>query len=382
MRKMFKILMIVLLAFFFLVIATAGFLYYRIQKIQDTGNLAQRIDQESVVFVNKNHQLGLAIAVIKKDTAFFRGFGFADREKKTMVDSSTVFEIGSITKIFTAELAEILSQKGIIDWQKSVADYMMEDCKQEEFSHVTLLDLASHHSGLPRLPKVFLDKMKDECRPYESLTEQDLLDYLQKPEEITDKNYQYSNLGFGILGMILERVSMKSFDQLLKEEITASLNMNSTGVGDSVSSNLAQGYDANGKPTCYWNFPVLGAAGAIRSNIKDLVRFGKAQLAMGKMSEIFTATRKPVGAIPGGQISKGWHIDSRSKYLFNFGDIVWHNGGTGGFSSYIGILPKKQIAIIVLANQSNANSKIEKLAYRFLLLASKVSFEKTIQGLQ
>ena len=351
-----------------------GYFYYKSSSIKDTHDLAAKIEQTTKHFLAEKKGVGLAIGVVQGDKVYKVCYGFASLETQTPIDTSTIFEIGSISKVFTTEMAEILAQKGLIDWQSTVHQNLPIMYQSQSDDGTNLLHLATHTSGYPRLPQALLDKMNDECNPYKTLTSEDFWDYIKHPtdkKKPDPKTFEYSNIGNALLGNILELKTGKSYESLLQTEICVPLNMQHTSLLVKDSMKFATGYDEERNKTCHWDFPIIYPAGAIRSDINDMTTFLKANMEENSLYAAFKETHNKVFDASMGGIGKGWNIDSYSGKLFGLENIVWHNGGTGGFSSYIGILPNQKVGIVVLSNQSS--EELDKLAIRLLVNAGKIS---------
>lgn len=375
---MIKIIGILLLVIIAGIIALWSYARYRINHAKDTHNLAEKIDKNCNELIIKNEVTGFAVGVVKGNDHYIKGYGWADKERRIPIDSNTIFEIGSISKVFTTSLTEILAQRNEMDWNVSINKYLPAGLQDEKYNNTTLLHLATHTSGFPRLPEYLLSKMKDDCNPYALLTMDDLCQYLKNPadKKVPDTdNYDYSNIGNGLLAHILEWKTGKSYEKLLEEEITGKLDMHATGLAVKDSSNFAIGYDSQKNKTCHWDLPILYGAGAIRSTMADMVKFAKANLRDTHLSDTFKRTHKQVYKMSGGGIGKGWHIDKEMNILLGIGEVVWHNGGTGGFSSYIGLLPEDNVAVIILANEGEVNDKIEGMVPLLFMAARRTSFK-------
>ena len=247
---------------------------------------------------------------------------------------------------------------------------------------VTLFNLATHTSGYPRVPEVLLHQMKDSLDPYRELSQEMLFAYLRNPTDklpVNLKEPDYSNLGMGLLGHILEWKSGKSYSRLLQEKVLNPLEMKNTyyqGLETDTHPNLAQGYDEHTKPTPHWAFQILGHAGAIRSTPTDMAMYLKANLV--ESPDLVSIALKQAhkssnekSSIPQGL---GWWIDNLNGKILGLGDIVWHNGGTGGFSSYIGFCPKEKVGVVLLTNRFNEET--DKMAVKMLFEVSNISFAK------
>jgi CubicO group peptidase (beta-lactamase class C family) len=379
MKKFFKIAGIILLSIFIIGIGIFGYARYKLNNIVDTKNLQDLVDKNSEKLINDKKVIGFSLGLIKNNEIYIASYGFANLESKIKVDSTTIFEIGSISKIFTTEIAQILVERNVISWQDDIIKYYPKEFIPKMNDKTKLLHLATHTSGFESIPKFFENKMSEsDCNPYQKLNINHLYQYIKNPIGKTKPDItksEYSNLGNGLLGHILEWRTNNSYEDLLQNEICNKLNMKNTSLKVRDFKKFATGYDDYRKETCYWELPILYSAGAIRSNITDMVKFTKANLNNSCLNKTFKETQKKVYKTSGGGIGKGWQIDSETNLITGVGEITWHNGGTGGFSSYVGMVPDKNIGIVLLANQGDVNFEIEILARKILLLAQKVSME-------
>ena len=284
----------------------------------------------------------------------------------TAVDGDTVFEIGSVSKVFTSVLLADMVEKGEVKLDDPIAKYLPASVKVpvRKGRPITLEDLATHTSGLPRLP----DNLEpaDDNDPYADYTVQQMYDFLSKYtiERDIGAKYEYSNFGGGLLGHILALRAGTNYEALLQERICRPLGMTSTSVALSpaMKSRLAQGHDDKGRAVANWNLPTLAGAGGIRSTANDMLKFAAASLGLSKTSlapamALAETPRHEAGSATT-QIGLGWHVTKR------FGsELTWHNGGTGGYHSYIGLDKQKKRAVLVLANSS---SSIEDIGQHLL----------------
>ena len=376
MKKFFKIFGILLLSIILIGIAFFGYARYKLNNIKDTKNLQDLVDLKSKKLIDNKKVVGFSLGLIKNNEIYIASYGYANIESKIKIDSTTIFENGSISKVFTTEIAQILVERKIINWDDDIINFYPNDFVPKINDKTKLIHLATHTSGFLSIPEFFEKKMSEnDCNPYQILNIDNLLQYIKNPigkskPDVT--NSDYSNLGNGLLGHILEWRTGKSFEELLQNEICLKLNMKNTSFKVRDVTKFAIGYDSDRKKTCYWELPIMYSAGAIRSNITDMVKFTQANLNKSSLNKTFKETQKIVFETPGGGIGKGWHIDSDTDLITGVGEITWHNGGTGGFSSYLGMIPDKNIAVVILANQGGVNSAIESLGKKILLLAQKV----------
>ncbi len=294
----------------------------------------------------------ITIGVIDKAGPRYYSFGSKKAGGK-QADEHTIYEIGSISKVFTATL---LADQIIHKHMKAddpIADYLPKAVKVPVYSGggpvITLGNLSDHTSSLPRLPSNM--NPADVQNPYADYTIEMLYDFLSAydlPREVGSK-FEYSNLAVGLLGHILALHAGTTYEALLQEKITAPLNMQETGISLSgkMKSNLASGY-AMGMEVENWDLPALEGAGAIRSSVADLLLFLAANMKLNK-SDLYPAmelTHKPRhNKMDGRSIGLGWIIDEGGDET-----IYMHNGATGGYRSYAGFVKKGEKGVVVLTN--------------------------------
>jgi serine-type D-Ala-D-Ala carboxypeptidase/endopeptidase len=373
-----KITLIVIGCIIVIVAAFLGFAYYKIRHIKDTHDLQARIDSACNRYIAEGKYPGMLVGVVQGDKVYIKGFGVADKEMKVPVTENTLFEIGSITKVFTTEIAQQLAEQKQLNWDDNFIKYLPAGVQVKTDDSTTLRHLASHTSGLPGLPKMWFPKLEaNECDPYSTLTIEDVYKYLATYEEKkkpSPEGYEYSNLGMGLLGHILEWKTGKTYEALLQEYICRPLGMPSTSTVATDSNAFATGYDEKGNKTCHWALPVLYGAGVIKSNGVDMIKFLRANMGgSSALSQSFKRTQQPVTSFTGGKIAYGWHIDNISGKIFGLGSVIWHNGGTGGFRSYMGFAPEKNRGIIVMVNQPTEDFDDE--AVKLLIRACTISLK-------
>jgi D-alanyl-D-alanine-carboxypeptidase/D-alanyl-D-alanine-endopeptidase len=217
---------------------------------------------------------------------------------------------------------------------------------------IELVDLATHTSGLPRLPRNL--KPADLKNPYADYTVAQLYEFLGGYTLTRDigAKYEYSNLGGGLLGHVLALKAGTSYETLVERRICAPLGLASTRITltPELRARLAIGHDESGQPTENWDCPSLAGAGALRSTANDLLKLAAAGMGSVKtdLQPAFELSETPRHAAGAMRIGLAWHI--ADKYGTQ---LVWHNGGTGGYHSFIGFDKKRQRAVVVLANSAN-----------------------------
>jgi CubicO group peptidase (beta-lactamase class C family) len=272
-------------------------------------------------------------------------YGMAGDGKR--VDENSIFEIGSITKTFTATLLSDMAQRGEVRLTEPVAKLLPADIAvpSRNGRQITLLDLATHSSGLP--PEATNLPSNDINQPYAGYTAAELYAFLRayRLPRNPGATTEYSNVGEGLLGHALALRSGRSYDELVHERILDPLHMTSSGIDLSADlrPHLVRGHDADGTLVPPFEMGVLAAAGSLRSTIVDMLKFAAANLDTGdgELQRAIAATHTPRRRFGQAQIGLNW-LDEHG--------ILWHNGGTTGCSSFIGIDARRQVAVVVLSN--------------------------------
>ncbi|HPX89520.1 MAG TPA: serine hydrolase [Methylophilaceae bacterium] len=208
-----------------LIIAASGVLYlkYRFTHTPDQHDLAAQIDEE----VKKYPAHGLVVGVYKNGKTYIKGYGKI-KESQTVPNGATVFQIASVSKLFTASTLQILCDEGVVNMDSTLNELIGDTYPlSPKVQQITLKQLATHTSGLPRVPKPLMQqlssKMSDEevmKNPYSHLGSESMFDYLKTAED-TGKSgrFEYSNYGMGLLGHILELKTKQPFEALVEQKI-------------------------------------------------------------------------------------------------------------------------------------------------------------------
>jgi CubicO group peptidase (beta-lactamase class C family) len=294
-----------------------------------------------------------------------------------------VFEIGSITKVFTSLLLAIAEERGELSVDDALVEHLPRGTRvpMRDGRPIRLVDLATHRSGLPRLPPgLLLHALRDRDDPYARLSTVDVLAALGKtrPRAAAGERFRYSNYGAGVLGIALAHAAATDYEALVRERITAPLGLGDTVItlSEDHRSRLAAGTKGWGGAAGLWAFPGLTGAGALRSTAADLLTFVRAQ--MGTLpdvpEELAAAIRSSHQArAAGGRLSPGMRI-ALGWLLVGIGrqkvQVVMHNGGTGGYRSFAGWAPEGRHGVVVLS--ANVRS-VDGIASRLLLDLERTS---------
>jgi CubicO group peptidase (beta-lactamase class C family) len=282
------------------------------------------------------------------------------------MNGDTVFEIGSITKVLAALLLTEMAERGEVAMDDPVSKYLPPGVALKVRGRpITLLDLATYTSGLPRMPVTMPPGWN--TRPSllaefkTGMLFESLANYL--PEREPGSYFEYSNLGFGLLGAVLERRAGKSFEELLIERICKPLGLEHTRITltPDMQKQVAQGHGLDMEPIPLWEMPGLQGAGAVRASANDLLVFLEACVEL-KQTQLrgalmrLTGTRSATG-MEGTDAALGWFISSNANE-----EIVWKSGVTGGFCSCVAYSTRSRRGSLVISNflwRSVANGPID-----------------------
>jgi D-alanyl-D-alanine-carboxypeptidase/D-alanyl-D-alanine-endopeptidase len=305
--------------------------------------------------VESRRSAGIVVGILDEGGRRVVACGNAGSADKPL-DGNTVFEIGSVTKVFTSSLLADMVRRGEVKLDDPASKYLPASVRlpSRNGKEITLLDLTTQTSGLPRLPGNMAPK--DPKNPYADYTVEQLYDFLSHYTLTRDigEKYEYSNVGVGLLGHVLARKAGMTYEELVKKRILEPLEMRDTAITLSapMKARLSPGHDAGGAAAGNWDLPTLAGAGALRSTANDMLKFLAANLDTGDgpvpaaLRETHRVRRST--GMPELDIGLGWHVFHR------FGaDLTWHNGGTGGYHSWIGFLAKKHAGAVVLSNSSS-----------------------------
>jgi len=311
----------------------------------------KEIDSVARNYIQKANTVGLSIGILKDNKISYYEYGETDRGNGTLPTGSTLFEIGSITKTFTATLLALYVNEGKVKLSDPIIKYLPDSVAANPALHaITLEELSNHTSGLPSLPPDFFAHVTDTLNPYKNYTKGLLYAYLKtctlnsKPGE----NYAYSNMAVGLLGNILEQIRGKTFEQLVTENITQPLQMSSTvqHITPLLKPRFVSVYDESGKLTEAWDFSALAPCGSLKSTVNNLLVYAKANIVKNntRLSKAFELTHQ-VTFDKDIKIGLGWHIIKVDGVEYYF-----HNGGTYGSNSFLAFNTEKNIAIVILSN--------------------------------
>lgn len=295
--------------------------------------------------------------------------GTISQENPSKPSKDTLYEIGSITKVFTAASTADLIKERQLTWKTTAAALLPQNARPPTFegNPINLHHLATHSSGLARLPLNL--NSADPQNPYKDYDDEALykgvaMAGLPYPP---GSFYLYSNFGYGLLGHLLELRTGKPYEEIVKEHVTVPLKMDDTVVtlSEEQETRLAPGHEGKAAVPG-WDMNAMAGAGALKSTAEDMIQFLKAQMGMIKNPKAATFGVTHASILPTGakntMVGYAWQITSMDGTT-----VYWHNGRTGGYSSFIGFNPSRRIGVVVLSNSSQSIDEIG-----FYVLASAV----------
>ncbi len=301
----------------------------------------------------------VSFAFIEQGKVYFYGIRRVGDAIPRCDNYDHVFEVGSVTKVFTATLLAHFVLNKTLALDEPINAYL--NIKLKDNIQITFRQLANHSSGLPRLPANFqLGAMLSPANPYKSYDKTKLETYLSEQLRLTHpqgEKSDYSNLGSALLAYTLCQKTGKDYQQLLQEIIFAPYAMmNSTTNREDIVNPFVKGLDAKGKETDHWDLGAMEGAGSILSTVEDLSKFALAQ--MDTSQSVLALTRvKTFKVNDNMDIGLGWHILHGPKGTNRY----WHNGGTGGYTSSMALDIEGLSGIIILSNVSTFNPDARKL---------------------
>jgi CubicO group peptidase (beta-lactamase class C family) len=366
-----------------LVVLALGLAYQRVRRrrlvreagsqVHDLGRLpaplADRLDEQLLPLVTSARVVGLTVGIHQDGTHSFRAHGTSGTPRP--LDERSVFEIGSITKTFTAILLADMVLRGELSLEDEVRDLLPGVQLRREGTAATVLDLATHHAGLPRIaPSMLPAVFSRSADPYARWDEHRLERWARevRPRRRPGTRFGYSNFGFALLGLCLSRVARRPYTELVGERILGPLKMADTHFEPSPQEGdrAVQGHDYFGAPTRDWHMAAIAPAGGIRSTAADMSRYLAAQIVPDRapLADAIRFAHQPRREVTPGlrsllrrhpvneesRIGLAWITTAREGSGYR-----WHNGGTGGFGSFIGFGLGARTGVLALSNSSHAH---------------------------
>jgi CubicO group peptidase (beta-lactamase class C family) len=342
-----------------------------LQPIHGTTDIEPEIDGAVQPLLKDRKGVGIVVAVLDRHGQRVFGYGSIAVNSGMAPDGDTVFEIGSITKVFTSAVLAQMVRDGALQLDDPVKDYLPPEASlpRRNGKEITLLHLATHTSGLPLAPADIrahvLLRPADWHNPYAHYGTKQLYSFLAKCRLSCDPgdSYEYSNVGLGLLGMALtHRAKVRNYNELIRRQIGDPLGLKDTGVTLSAGqrARFAQGHDEDGAATSAWDFETMEGFAALRSTANDLLHFLSANLGLKrtKLQPALEDCHQARRHTPDKQvrIGLGWHI---LKLPGTSEPVICHSGETEGARAFLGFRKASGVGVVVLSNSAQFGNKID-----------------------
>jgi beta-lactamase class C len=312
----------------------------------------------------RNNLPGAAVDVYYNGHEYQYFYGVANKSKHTPISKDTIFELASISKVFTTSMLAIEVKKGKIQLTDPIKKYLpdLAASKGLPIDNVSVLNLATHTASLPRQVEQLGVNKNDEKVLMAQLKQ-------WRPSYSIGTQYKYSNISFGLLGVVVANAAGMNYMDLLRQEVLSPLNMENTliKVPASKTAQQAQGYNGAGNPSApFVTSTFLYGGGSLRSTPADMLQFLKANMNIQTasatsdlLSAMQFAQQAQYTVRPNFVMALGWQRITRNGNLF-----ITKNGANQGFTSFIGFSPDRKFGVVVLINQ--AKSKANKAGNQIL----------------
>jgi CubicO group peptidase (beta-lactamase class C family) len=320
------------------------------------------VDALAQALIDQGYCQALVVGLVSEHSELWRGYGEGPPTEETL------FEIGSVTKALTGLLLAQALAAGEVALDEPITALLPQGASAVAGPEaVTLRMLATHTSGLPRLPTNW--DAADAQDPYASYDEAALLTAagggaLRRGERAG--SYHYSNFGMGLLGYALGARAGASYEDALRARVLTPAGLDSTmiRVSSAAAARLAQGYDSDGEKAQPWRFDALAGAGALRSTVADMIHLVRLNLVPERVPALTEAVRlsqAPAAQRPQGAMGLGWHIGFNVE---GGAQVLWHSGQTGGYHAFVAFDPKRLKGVVVLA--AGASDQVDLLGAALL----------------
>lgn len=316
--------------------------------------------------------IGMVIGLVDERGSRIFSAGSPDNGTHQELNGGSVFEIGSITKTFTALLLQDMVERGEMRLDDPVAAYLPKSVRMPTHNgkEITLANLAAQDSGLPFNAK----NLSSGENPFADYTADKLYDFLANYTLTNDPGakFEYSNLGMGLLGHVIALKAGTNYESLVADRICRPLRMNETRITllPGMNARLARGHNAAGKVVSNWDFQALAGCGALRSTANDLLKYVSAQLGLTRSSLTPLLEKTQVIRHRGdpffGDTAMPWVDQGQSAQTGM--ELLGHAGGTAGYSTFIGFDRQHRRGVVVLLNQQSGT--VHSLMLGWLLLES------------
>jgi serine-type D-Ala-D-Ala carboxypeptidase/endopeptidase len=316
-------------------------------------------------YLRLHPEAGLAVGVIDRDTSYTLGYGTVSRYSRSAPDGRTIFEIGSVTKTFTALMLAGLAARGSLKLDDPVENFLPRSVRVPSLAGVkiTTRHLLTHTSGLPRDP----DNYTPGSNPFLGYSRQSLFNFLNSCvlTRAPGTFLEYSNLGFALLGVQIESLTQQDYESALQSLVCRPLGLRDTGtrLGSERLKRYAKGHTASGVEIEPWEFGAMVSCGGIGSTAEDMVTYMRAQMGQGA-----GGLEAAIDSCHTENFRFNWIVIGLSWYLRGADGqpVILHNGRTGGYSSMLLFSPAERRGVVVLSSSFNLVDDIAVRIYTAL----------------
>lgn len=312
---------------------------------------------------------GYIIGIIDGDSTYIVTFGHKNKIKKDTLSPQDLFQIGSVSKLYTASLIAILEDKGILSTEDAFTTYLPDGQYPNEISSITITNLLNHTSGYSKLPKGIGLTQEDPNDPYRNYTKEDLLHYVQEFQPTEELGlYNYSHTNFALLEVIIEHTLGITYMDALNQYLLQPIGCLHTPISQSDSDSIyTEGYDRSGQECAPWTFNAYTGSQGIAVSLADILLFLQMQLGIHK--PMLTESIKNIDVpIINTDIDKkikvgnAWHlILHKNKY-----QIQTHTGRTAGHHAFVGIVNETKTGVVILSNSAYGTEDLGFLILRMI----------------
>jgi D-alanyl-D-alanine-carboxypeptidase/D-alanyl-D-alanine-endopeptidase len=307
------------------------------------------VDQQVKYFIDGEYVPGMVIGVIDASGPHVYGYGKPSKTAAKAPDGDSIFEIGSVTKVFTATVfAQMLDKNEIKPNQPAESLLPGMKIPSDLGNKIWLTHLANHTSGLPANPPNLNSTHPD--NPYSGYTQRQFESFLSQSilPRPPGERFEYSHVGYALLGQALAKKEKKSYEQVIIDRVCTPLGLTNTrvGINEAARPTLVQGYDVDGVEVEYWDCPPMDGAFGLKSTANDLLKFCSAHLALTPVpfaEALKSMQARQIDVNRDNDMGMAWQIGR--KY-----SVLWQNGETGGQHAFLACLPKQKAAVVVLTN--------------------------------
>ncbi|MFZ2657751.1 MAG: serine hydrolase domain-containing protein [Victivallales bacterium] len=350
-----------------------------VSRLKSGGTLKNEVDILVKPLVDSGENVSVVVGVVMPDAqTYVYGYGRTELDSGSTPNGRTIYSIGSVSKGFVSLLLFRMIEEGVIGRNETIGDILGPDFKPEDenVARITLVQLATHSSGMPRHPQTIKLLYAFSCFLF---TGNNFYEYIDSTEGIRYLNevhldkeqigkYTYSNIGVGLLGYLLAKKADKSLTELLQEKIFMPLKMDDTAItlNDEQKHRLAVAYSGDqplfrfrNTPLEPWKFTYfMEGTGAVYSTADDLLLYIKAQLGLqapSPLDAIIPKTQQIQVYADKTNVASGWLTE---KPFLDTHEIYFQYGLTSGFNCYLGFDPVNKIGVVVLRNNFNWRDKV------------------------